>query len=103
MNYKSLSACLHAEEEKKGRVMKLVAWCGGGGAGGEHWLPLLGGPTRKWWRSWRLTTAAQVVEAAKSADGGLLASGVAGKNHSRCWYGKKRMKRKQGWLVKKMV
>jgi len=76
---------------------------GGGGAGGEHWLPLLGGPTRKWWRSWRLTTAAQVVEAAKSVDGGLLASGVAGKNHSRCWYGKKRMKRKQGWLVKKMV
>jgi hypothetical protein len=32
MNYKSLSACLNAEEEeKKGRVMKLVTWCRGGG------------------------------------------------------------------------
>jgi hypothetical protein len=97
MNYKSLSACLHAEEEeKKGDEVSYLVPGGGG-----HWLPLLGGLTRKWWRSWRLTTAAQVAEVARSADGGLLASGVAGKNHSRCWYGKKRMKRKQGWLVKK--
>jgi hypothetical protein len=46
-------------------------------------------------------TTARVAEVARSAGGGLLAGGVAGKNHSRCWYGKRRMKRKQGWLVKK--
>ena len=94
----SHSLHVYTQKKKKKRVMKLVTWCR---EGGGHWLPLLGGLTRKWWRSWRLTTAAQVAEAARSADGSLLASGVAGKNHSRCWYGKKRMKRKQGWLVKK--
>eukprot|EP00258_Populus_trichocarpa_P041550 XP_024457569.1 zinc finger MYM-type protein 1 [Populus trichocarpa] len=49
------------------------------------------------------STIGASLEALSRDGGGLLTGSAAGENDSRCWYKRRRMKRKQGWLGKQMV